>query len=298
MRRVYALVFCALLAACGKEPVVPVVAPEQGVICFGDCTVGVEVETRAYAENKAADILANGFGCACVTSQGVTVFNEKCEWNSGKGVYMPLRSPYYYPNEGTVDFFAVYPASTDVALSSGAASLSWTENPDADLLTAARTGVSKETGTVALAFGHALSLMRFRAVGTDAAVTYRVKSVAVECPASGTYSFSNSGWTPSGNSVTVDDYSGNLVLSGTTDIPGAVTVIPSTPVVKVSWDCLSDGALVASYSESKALSEALLPGQECSVTLRLPNRDAVGIVLDITVTGWDSTSQDVSFGEE
>lgn len=297
MRRTFALVFCVLLAACGKERVMPVTAPWQGVICFGDCTVGVEVETRAYAENKAADILADGFGCACVTSQGVTVFNERCAWDAGRGVYLPVGSPYYYPGTGTVDFYAAYPASSQVTLLPGTASLAWAEDPDGDLLTAVRTDVQKGTSAVRLTFGHALSLVRFRAVGTDPTVTYRVRSVGVECPSSGTYSYSSSGWTPTGGPVTVGSFSGDLALSGTTDIPGAVTVIPSTPVVKVSWDCLSEGSLIASYSESRALPEALLPGQECEVTLRLPNRDAVGIVLDITATAWDTTSQDVSFGD-
>ncbi len=294
-----ALAATVVMASCQKneQPVQPVQTDDNS-ISFGLSGMLAEVQTRAYSENTATQVQANGFNVAGITGT-TTMFNEKATFADAK--YSPVNGPYYYPASGTMDFYAAYPTTQNVTVAGGAATLSYTQNPDTDLLAAKATAVAASDNSVALAFDHILSLMKFKAIGADNKVIYKVKSVKINAPTSGTYAYATDTWT-AGTSTEDNVYSSTLTkLSGTTAISGAVTVIPCTPTITVEYDVFAlDGSetLIHSYTKTKALSSAVSKGKECTVTMTLPNDAAKEITFTITVNQWGSESQDITFDED
>lgn len=282
----------SLVSACQKDVTTPVKSNE-GIISFGVKGIGVEALTKAYSENTATEIQANGFNVAGITGTTL-IFNEKATYAESK--YSPVNGPYYYPASGTMDFYAVYPVSQEITVASGVATLSYTQDVDTDLLAAKSTGVSASGNPVALTFDHIKTLMKFKAVGNDTKAVYKVTGIKVTAPTSGTYAYAAGSWT---NGTTTDDYvysSSTTTISGTTDIEGAITILPCTPTISVTYDVYAqDGTtLVQQYSKSAALSSAVSIGKTCTVTLHLPNDDVKDINFTITVNPWGSESQDMN----
>lgn len=291
----FALAATIVMVSCQKngQPDKPV-QPADNSISFGLSGILAEVQTRIYSENTATEVQANGFNVAGITGS-TTMFNEKATFANLK--YSPVNGPYYYPATGTMNFYAAYPVTQNVTVSGSTATLSYTQNPDTDLLAAKSTAVAASDNSVALAFDHILSLMKFKAIGADEKVIYKVKSVKINAPLSGDYTYSSNDW--SNLSSTADYvYSSSVTqLSGTTDISGAVTIIPCIPTIKVEYDVYSKNGstLIHSYSKTKALSAAVSQGKECTVTMTLPNDAAKEISFAITVNPWGSESQDITF---
>ena len=290
-----ALVTVLCLAGCGKAGPGPDGIGD--VIRFTDRVRG-DLDTKAYSENSIASIRQNGFKVACVTETNlVTVFNERAVWDGTLDAYVTESGMFYYPTGGeAVSFYAAYPASQSVDLHSSSAYLSYVSSPDTDLLTAVRTGVTARKTSVAMEFGHVLSLIAFKARGTDDDALYRLRRITVESPDGGVYDYSGGTWAPSGDTASVEVFSGDLPFLGTAEVGAPFTVVPCNPVIRVEWECWStDGTvLMATYSESGSLEEALLPGEACTVTLVLSNREGNPMVFDVKVTPWDSEDHEVN----
>lgn len=300
MKKIFfiALAATAAMVSCQKneQPVQPVQLGENS-ISFGLSGILAEVQTRAYSENTATEVKTNGFNVAGITGT-TTMFNEKATFAEEK--YSPVNGPYYYPASGTMNFYAAYPVSQAVSVDAGVATLAYTQNQDTDLLAAKATEVSPSDGPVALAFDHILSLLKFKAIGSDSQVIYKVEEIKVNAPNSGTYAYASNSWS---NGTTNDDYtysSTETQLDGTTAIDGAITVVPCTPTITVKYSTYSkDGSLtkIHSYERTKALASAVSQGKECTITMTLPNDEAQGITFTISVNPWGNEAKDITFDE-
>lgn len=277
---------CAVLFACQRED-----APcncDSRMITFGVRATGAGIATRAYAENTAASVQQSGFNVAAVNGISL-MFNSFASYIGG--VYLPEGSPYYFPASGSLDFYAAFPASHSVNVMSGVATLSYEQDADEDLLVCAVSGATSQGRSVDIVFDHALSLLRFKALGANADVIYKVTSVKVGAPSSALYSFSEGAWLNTGSYGDVVYSSAVTTLgSSATVIDGAVTVIPCIPVVSVEWSVYApDGnTLIGSYSSSKSLGVALSMGHETTVILTLPGGDVDGISFSVNVNPWVS----------
>lgn len=276
-----------------------------GAICFGvsDSDIDMDVATKAYSENTVTQVQNNGFKVAGIvnsTGTKVTMFNCHATWSSPTSCYNPDGGPFYYPVSDNMNFYAVYPSSQNITISSGAATLAYTQNMDTDLLASKALNVASQASPVALTFDHIKSLLHFKAVGTDPYAMYKVTGITVTAPNGGTYSYASNSWTASSTNGSYVYSSATTTLSGTTTIAGAMTLVPCTPSVTVTWDCYSlDGATkVAAYSVTKSLGDALLIGKDTTVTLRLPNSSAVPITFSVTVSSWGTpVEREVIFSE-
>lgn len=280
------------LAGCGKSNPGPGM---QDVIRFTDY---IHEDTKAYSDNTIADIRTNGFNVACVTGTSkITVFNDRAVWENSMSAYVPQSGMFYYPANESVSFFAVYPVTQSVQVTSGSAFLSYTSDPDTDLLSAVKTGVTARKTSVALEFEHILSLVKFKAEGTDDRALYKLKKITVESPDGGLYEYPEGNWTPSGTNTTAAAYEGELTLDGKTEVPGGLTVVPCNPVIHVEWDTYSlDGTVrMASYSESSSLADVLQAGMQNTVTLKLTNSSGNPISFEVTVSGWENYNREVIF---
>ena len=253
--------------------------------------------TKAYSENTATEVQANGFGVACVSSEGEKIFIEKAEWDAGKASYIPSNGPWYYPTEGSVAFYGVYPPSQSLAFSEDGISLSYSQNPSEDLLAVKKTGISATPSPVALSFDHILSLIHFAAVSDNEDEIYKIKSISIEVPSAGIFDFGDYDWIPAEGMKTEACYEGELVVDGETEIPVAATMIPCNPEIRFVWDVYaSDGTtLLASHDETRQLDEALEMGEECTVTMRFSGSGPQEMALSIEVKQWTETDKELVF---
>lgn len=282
-----------LAASCGKE----IESSVHQNISQPDCVISFvdeRVATKSYSENTVTEVRQNGFGIACVTDRNVTVFNEKAEWSSSASAYLTTNGTYYFPAEGRVSFYGVYPFSQSVSISSGVASLSYSQDPSLDLLAVKKTGVSGGSFPVSLSFDHILSLVHFKAIGLDDKSVFNVKSISIDIPESGTFTYDDYTWSCAGTK-NESCFSGEKVLSGVTEIPSAVSFVPCAPTVHVSWETygLDGTTLIAEYSTAKKLDVALAMGEECTITLKLPNKDAQEMMMTVEVKPWTSTEKEL-----
>lgn len=253
--------------------------------------------TKAYSENTATEIQADGFGVACVTSEGENIFIEKAEWNSEKSSYFPANGPWFYPSEGTVAFYGTYPSSQSLVFSEDGLYLSYVQNPSEDLLAVKKTGVVATATPVALSFDHILSLIRFSAVSDNDKAMYKIKSISISVPSAGVFVFGDYGWVPADEMKTEICFDGELEIDGPTEIPSATTMIPCNPEIRFVWDVYaSDGTtLLASHDETRQLDEALEMGEECTVTMRFSGSEPQEMAVSIEVKPWTETDKELLF---
>lgn len=293
MKKFYILATCvvAILCSCNKEigevksPVV-VDSNESKAIVFGFDTPIV----KSVAENTVATVKTSGFNVAGVTSDNTALFNCLATWVEEKEWFSTAQT-YYYPTGKTMSFFAAVPSTVTVA--SGAASIAYTNNVDTDLIAASKTGVSASSNKVQLVFDHILSQVNFTAVGSDDQVTYKVKSIKVTAPASGTYTFADGKWAKGTDSdVTYLNTVTEVSTSSATSLGEAQTFLPVQLKVTVEWDCYSGSVLAASYSKSANFTPTI--GKKCTINLTLPNSSAQAIRFEIDVNPWGTENKDIT----
>ena len=138
---------------------------------------------------------------------------------SGSWVYSPVQ---YWPNGGTVDFYAISPieiANTNtVSVAKAGKTIKYTvDNVNEDLLYAVNMGCSKATGQVGLNFRHALSQLEFKAQVTDPTLKVVIKGVKV-------YHIANSATLTLPEFTTNDpDYSSAADGTNDTEIAGPIS---------------------------------------------------------------------------
>lgn len=290
----YLLAAFAALSSCTKAegPTDNHLAVSQYEISFVNAT-----STKAYSENTVTAIQAEGFGVACVTSEGENLFIEKAEWSSDKSSYFPANGPWFYPSEGTVAFYGTYPSSQSLVFSEDGLRLSYAQNPSEDLLAVKKTGIAATASPVALSFDHILSLIRFVAVSDKDDEVYKITSISINVPSAGEFAFGDYGWVHADETKTEICFEGVLEVDGTVDIPSAVTMIPCNPEITLKWEVYSpDGAtLVASHEETRSLDEALEMGEECTVTMRFSGSEPREMAVSIEVKPWTETDKELFF---
>lgn len=288
----YLMAAFAALSSCTKDekPGNNNSAASQYAISFVNAS-----STKTYSENTATEVQTNGFGVACVTSEGENLFIEKASWNSEKSSYFPENGPWFYPSDGTVSFYGVYPSSQTLSFSENGINLNYSQDPSEDLLAVRKTGVSATASPVALSFDHILSLIHFAVVSDDDSALYKVKFISIEVPAAGIFDYGNYDWILVDGMKTESCFEGDLEVDGRVDIPSALSFIPCNPDITLKWDVYSpDGAtLVASHEETRELDTALQMGEDCTVTLRFAGNDAKEMALSIEVKPWTQSDREM-----
>lgn len=260
---------------------------------------GVDELTKAVTESTVDALKGSttGFKVAGVMSDNTVLFNENAKWVAASS-YFKTANSYYYPSTGAMSFYAAYPSRDITVSSSGAASLSYTNDLNTDLIVASATGVigSEVSGSLALAFGHILSEVFVQAKGSDSTVDYKVTSVKVNATKSGTYAYSTGTWSPS---TTKQDNTylstAKAVTTSYTDLGSVQTYITDKVTVKIEWDCYIKGTstLIAHYT-AEVPDHTLVKGQKTNFKLTLNNNKANPITFTVTVSAWTSANEDVT----
>lgn len=287
----------AVFCSCSREDVVLPDAQADGRIVFGlETGTLADVATKAVTESTDASVKSQGFKVAAVGSANDVIFNEKVSYASSKDWYATA-TPYYWPSSGSLSFYAAYPSAQSITVTAGSASLSYTDDRNTDLIAAKAVGVEKPATAqpVALAFDHILSQVNINAKGAvDDGLTFRVKSISIEAPGSGTYAYASGTWSPAAG-ATKGFYTGPKDIAGTTLTPlgESQTVLPGSIIIKVTYDVLSGSSVILSFTDKSVLVNVSM-GKKSTVNLTLPSSGASQLSFTVSVSPWGSEEHDVT----
>lgn len=283
------------LASCNKLPSAGV---SNNEIRFEN--TGIGVETKAFYEVTDEDIEINGFNIAAIVDNGNGVmFNKAVTYN--KDSYTVPGEHYYWPVSGTMSFYGVYPKTQAIGISSGVATLSYTQNSDTDLIAAKATGVSKTSSAVALNFDHILSQVSIKVQGKETTVDYKVFSVTLTAPDGGTYAYSNGTWTPSSTTADYSVYSNGsgipVVTDAMTALGSPMSFVPGKAKLNVVWKCYNKtGTKDLVCAKDVTVDVTLTKGKNTTFNLTL-SFSASGLTFNSSVGEWVSEEQSISILE-
>lgn len=251
--------------------------------------------TKSFRETTLATIQSSGFSCmSYISASGTLYFSNDVVYDGQNYTFKDVS--YYYPLEGALDFYAVYPKGLEMGLSRQKTfQVVFSHDPDADLVVACVSGWTALSGEVAFEFNHVLANVGLKCRGGDADADYRLVSLELVTGASGLYDAARGEW-KAGDAVVSQQFAavGETALSGTYRAFGEyVSCIPATASIRVRWKCLdkTSGALLAEYDQSVPVT--LVPGCRSTFNLTLPNSKAMRIACEVNVAQWDSASEDV-----
>ena len=258
------------LAACNNEDVLEV---NQGRgISF---QVATEASTRATATttNTISEFNVWGF-----TNEGETLMNDvKVSKADGKWSY---GTTIFWPNAGTVDFYAVSPKECGgtVSVTNSAKTITdFTVNADVskqvDLLYALKTGESKadhEDGAtpVKLNFRHALSQIVFKAKNTNSNLSVDISGVRVA------------------KVVTGGDFTFPTLATSTqlTTDPGN-----SNTETDASWGTWKPGSEKGFYAAGITETTDIVPTSGTNGVVDLTSEEGALLLMPQDIIGWDIT---------
>mgnify|MGYP003294592041 CR=1 FL=1 len=294
LNTILALVLGAVaLTSCNKDLHGPEAYFSDGEIIFG--SRGVLVETKAFTETTNDVLQASGFGVAAVfDSDNSVMFNAAVAYNSTDGVYRGSNR-YYYPSTGTVSFYGVYPSSQAITLTSGVATLAYTQNADTDLVGVAVKNVAKQNNPVQMDFEHLLSQVTVQCKGYDANVDYKVTSISIKNANGGTYAYADDSWT---RSSTLADYSylstATAVASDAmTSVGSPMSFVPGDIDLTIAWKCYNKGTETVVSENEETVSTTIAKGKHTSINLTLPS-NASEVTFVTSVGGWIAADENIS----
>lgn len=278
-----------LAASCGRESadVRPYGEDSRREIRFG-----AGIATKAFASAAVDNLKSDGFNALCIVSNGVQMFDDPVVWDASRNLFTPSTQTYYYPNSGSLSFYASYPPSYKAMQSGNSVTLSYVHDSSTDLLAARAEGVTAQDNPVALEMNHILSLLHFKAAGRDIGVTYRVTRLAVTVPSKGVYDYASGLWSVEGTEESLC-FSGSVTLEGTAAIGIPLSVLPCKAAIRVDWETWQGDVKTAEYSRVVTMDESLAPGEECTVTLRLSNDKSQPMEFTLNITPWTGTDKEI-----
>lgn len=291
MKKIFiAFSFAALLfVSCAKHAEVAGTS-EPGRIVFR----AENNATKSVVESTASTLESNGFKVAAVTGT-TTFFNENVSWNSSED-WFETATTYYYPSTST-DFYAVYPKTQAITVTTGVATLSYTSDNNTDLVAAKSTGVSARSTALPLTFDHILSQLVVKCQGSDTNADYVVKSVSVANTNAATYAYAAGTWSGTNKSKVTSVVSSNTAASTAfmTTMGEAVTVVPAEVDLRITWDCKQGDIIVGSYDRTVSFTPTI--GKICTVNCTLSNEDAETVVFEVALNAWGTESQNITFDD-
>lgn len=251
----------------------------------GGRIVFAAVSAKSVSESTAATVQAGGFNVAAQivgVSSRTTYFNETAEWSESDN-WFATGNDYYYPT-AELTFYAVHPVNYQIKFMEHQQGpmpyFDFTSDGESDVIAAFRNNVSASDEKVALTFDHILSQIKVLWTGEDPKVTYEVTGIDLQTPKGGQYEFITRAW----SGMTYKTVS---LTAGT-----PISVIPSLQFLRIRWNCLQNGVIVASYDKTVQFTPG--KGKVCTVNCSLPNADAKTIAFSIEVNAWGSENQNVT----
>lgn len=256
----------------------------------------IEYETKAFVESTNSTLQSNGFKAAgVIDADNSTMFNKAVVYSNG--AYIVSGEHYYFPNEGTVSFYGIYPADEVITIASdGKASVVYAHNSDDDLIGAKKKAVARQSDAVALDFEHLLSQVSINTKSDDANVVCKLYSLTVNDANGGTYSFEDGNWTLNETKVNYTFFSntgGQVVTTTASAVGSAMSLMPGEVTLNVKWKCYDKNGDRLLSNNDVTIPVTLTKGKRTAITLLLPAK-ASEIKVSSSVDAWNDESQNLT----
>lgn len=224
-------------------------------------------KTTKAAEAVETTVETNGFGVSAFytnTSSTTSAYFENIDvtYNSTKDRYP---TTYYWPIDGTMAFYAVYPKDKTINSTSKTIDSYATEGNE-DLMIATALGeecdehcTANPNDPVELAFSHILTQVYFEIKGEEETNKYKVEKIVLEAKNGATYTYSSGAWSAPSTDKTYTYYAPTtaVAFSGSsyavfgTKADNSLMLIPQNNVtVKVYYTVETpEGAVLSKFNE-------------------------------------------------
>lgn len=280
----------AMLASCNKSPI-PGTMPEKGEIYFG--SRGIYVETKAVNETTSDILQSEGFRCAAsIDADKSVMFNTGLSY--ADGFYKVPGKKYFFPAEGTVSFYAVYPGSEEIRFNlNGDASINYVQDDTEDFVAACSMQHAASDDAVILSFAHKLSQLVVKCKGDDPETDFFMKSIAVTSPKEAAYVFKTDSWVAIRGSNTCEAVAdGGEAIVQDQDFSKSMTFIPGEIQVRFVWECRIKGTQTVVGEYDQSITTTLVRGRRSTMNVTLCNSIASELRFTASVDDWEDEEKD------
>lgn len=245
----------------------------------------------------------NKFTVDAVTADKKSYFSSvDFTFNGAKSVFESA-TPYYWPTDGTLSFFAISDPGTKTVNADAVPSFTYNDWAAEKDLVATSAIAGQKMAPFHLGFYHATSQIRVTAEAADKsqALTYKLVSVRMTTPATGTLAFSNvngerATWSIVNNKTKTYSYDSALPISFTNTgkaNPSTVywNILPvkdGTITFEIEYQVIQNGRVIADFTgEDKKVCEVKNPnlemGKKYNYNFKLPV-DASSTIITFTTS--------------
>ena len=245
----------------------------------------------------------NKFTVDAVTADKKSYFSSvDFTFNGAKSVFESA-TPYYWPTDGTLSFFAISDPGTKTVNADAVPSCTYNDWAAEKDLVATSAIAGQKMAPFHLGFYHATSQIRVTAEAADKsqALTYKLVSVRMSTPATGTLAFSNvngekATWSIVNNKMKTYAYDSALPISFTNTgkaNPSTVywNILPvkdGTITFEIEYQVIQNGRVIADFTgEDKKVCEVKNPnlemGKKYNYNFKLPV-DASSTIITFTTS--------------
>ena len=229
-------------------------------------------------------------------------------FNGSKSVF-ESSTPYYWPTDGSLSFFAISDPGTKTVNADAVPSYTYTDWVAEKDLVASSAIAGHKMSPFYLGFYHATSQVRVTAEPADKsqALTYKLMSIKLTTPSTGTLAFSNvngekASWSIDNTKTKTYAYDSAMPISFTNSgkaNPSNVywNILPvkdGTMKFEIQYQVIQNGRVIADFTgENKKVCEVKSPkldmGKKYSYNFLLPiDAESTVITFTTTVLGWQN----------
>lgn len=282
------------LTACTKEESVD--AGFTGREIQFSSGVTVQAKSSASVEETDTNILkTDGFKVAGIWKGTSEYLNGTASYDTHQKRYK-LDETKYWPAEGGMEFYGVYPKSTVINTTVPASPfITFEGDGQTDLVTARASASNQDVAD--LPFSHSLARVTVKCKGeSGSSLTYKVKAVKAVTSKSAKYDFTHWYDFSSTREISIYDGSGITLSNGPdfTAIDGAITVFPTEMTLKVEYEIYQNGILIQEEQAEAVIPEVNYPqiGHSNVYQCTLSNNASL-IQFTVSVNDWLTGSYDV-----
>ena len=245
----------------------------------------------------------NKFTVDAVTADKKSYFSSvDFTFNGAKSVFESA-TPYYWPTDGTLSFFAISDPGTKTVNADAVPSFTYNDWAAEKDLVATSAIAGQKMAPFHLGFYHATSQIRVTAEAADKsqALTYKLVSVRMTTPATGTLAFSNvngekATWSIVNNKMKTYAYDSALPISFTntgkanpSTVYWNILPVKDGPITfEIEYQVIQNGRVIADFTgEDKKVCEVKNPnlemGKKYNYNFKLPV-DASSTIITFTTS--------------
>lgn len=287
-KSLFTLALVASLVACGKnsESVQAPIENGRKAISFG------YAETKAFTELNLDGLKTSGFNVLGLNGSTVLINNETAAYTPASDAFK-TSTIHYFPSTGTVDFFAVAPATdltpgTKNASFAQSTALAGTEDIIASY---ALDQTGDENGKVSLNFKHILSRIKVLAKCEDTNLVFSIESVKIVGNDKGTYTFASDDehWTSTDSTEFSVPSVPMAITTEASTLLDDRSVIPAEGKdfsVEITWKAKDGDNVIAQETTKKGFNVA--PGKKNTITcVLMKDQSLKEIQFVVTVEDWE-----------